>query len=174
MGMQKPLFKELLFRGQSRRKGEKVRIGDGAPVPGAWQYGPGVMQGIGDFSIIYTDKPEKVVVYTDTLGQFSGFTDQNSHKIFTQDIVDFLGHIGVVDMYKGSFGIAFDDDIDWDEIEGKIPEITCCDNALTAVLDDHFISFWEISNNFNEGDKELSTVKVIGNIQDNAELLNCP
>lgn len=171
MGMQKPLFKELLFRGQTRRKGEKVRISDGTPLPGIWKYGPGVIQGLGNFSVIYTEQTEKMFVYTDTLGQFSGFTDQNGHKIFTQDIVDFLGHIGVVDMYKGSFGIVFDDDIDWDAIEEKIPEITCCDNDLTAVLDDHFISFWEIYDNFNEEDNELSTVKVIGNLQEDAKLL---
>ena len=45
-------MKEILFRGQTRKKGEKVFVGSGKPVDGNWVYG-GVFQGQGDFSIIY-------------------------------------------------------------------------------------------------------------------------
>lgn len=80
-------MREILFRGQTRRKGEKVRM-DGSPVASNWVYG-GVLKGIGDHSIIYQTKPdiEKKVVYTDTLGQFTGLCDNDGVKIFEGDIV---------------------------------------------------------------------------------------
>ena len=84
-------MREILFRGQTRRKGEKVRM-DGTPVESNWVYG-GIFQGQ-NMSVIYGYKPiEKHVVYSETVGEFTGayeFVNGNPSikgRIFEGDIV---------------------------------------------------------------------------------------
>lgn len=134
-------MREILFRGQTRRKGEKVHAFTGKPIDGNWVYG-GVMQGKGDFSIIYSYEPiEKNVVHTDTIGQFTGLTDENGKKIFEGDIMPV-----------------------WENGEKYLYKVVYCgDCFMLAMLDSEQGSYpLSIKHNISE---------VIGNIHDNPELL---
>lgn len=112
-----------------------------------------------------------VEVDPSTICQYTGLSDNNGELIFENDIVEFLGHRGIVKFECGSFGIAYEKHIDWDEIQANITPITGCENILYACKNDNYISLWEIYWNFNDEEDSLSTVEVIGNIFDNPELL---
>lgn len=133
---------ELLFRGQQRRKDEKVRM-DGSPVESSWFYGNGILQGKGDFSIIYPNEPtfEKLSVYTDTLGQYTGLTDINEKKIFEGDIVQNIitKETAIVRWYTEHSAFML-----YDKNNNKV--------------------YFLYDNDFNK-------IEIIGNIYDNPELL---
>ena len=132
---------ELLFRGQQRRKGEKVYL-DGSPVESSWFYGNGVLQGKGDFSIIYQTEPmfEKHSVYTDTLGRYTGLTDKNGKKIFEGDII-------IAEHDKSAIAVV------------KYNESKAAFYVENKNAEDYLGEAWD------------TDVVVIGNIYDNPELL---
>lgn len=81
--------REILFRGQTRRYGEKVNM-NGDKLPGVWVYG-GIFPGTGDYSIIYGGETEKelkkFVVYSDTVGQYTGKSDMDGTWAFEGDVI---------------------------------------------------------------------------------------
>ena len=111
------------------------------------------------------------VIDKTTICQCTGLKDKNGKLIWENDVVDFLGHKGIVKYECGSFGVAYRECIDWEEIESNICPVTGCDNALYACENDNFISLWEIMWNFNDIENSIETIEVIGNIFDNTELL---
>jgi hypothetical protein len=145
-------MREILFRGQTRRFGEKVWM-NGEKVPSNWVYG-GVCFGKGAFSIIYDymdeegEKPiEKHVVYTDTVGQYTGLCDKNGKKIFEGDICQIKG-ISYID--ETPFVIEWNND--WGSWYWRN------------------LDFGSATDSFTHSIAKMS--KVIGNIHDNPELLN--
>lgn len=118
---------------------------------------------------ITTDNAPRVD--SSTICRCTGLKDNNGKLIWQNDIADFLGHKGTIKFECGSFGIAFREIIDWEEIEANICSITGCDNPLYACENDNFISLWEIMWNFNDIEDSIETIEVIGNIFDNKELL---
>ena len=144
-------MREILFRGQMRKKGEKVRL-DGSPVDGIWVFG-GVTQFNRGGAIIYQTEPriEKFPVHGDTVGQYTGLTDKNGRKIFEGDIVNLKGNPAYP-----SWGI-----VDYNAL------IVYSDGAFSAIdgtEEDHG------SRRYNFTRAELD-VEVIGNIHDSPELL---
>lgn len=106
-----------------------------------------------------------------TICQCTGLKDKDGKLIWENDIVDFLGHKGTVVLECGGFGIGYQKNIDWNEIQSNIMRVTGCENILYACENDNYISLWEIYWNFNDEDDSVNTVEVIGNIFDNPELL---
>ncbi len=146
-------MREILFRGQTRRKGEIVRM-DGKPVDSNWVYG-GIFPNNddGDFAIIYQQEPEieKFPVYANTVGQYTGLVDKNGKKIFEGDIVDYEDEAPGQYEYHDSLIIN----------RGVIEYSEGCfywTNAVNANLLDYVY-------------KGVADCEVIGNIFDNRDLL---
>ena len=142
--------RKILFRGQTRRYGEKVRMGDGFKLPSNWVYG-GVLQGLGGHSIIYGGENQnnpgkdldKHIVYTDTLGQFTGVTDNVGVNIFEDDILEYVNDDGT----KAHYVVEMDVD------EGA------------------WIAKWIEGDGFFSAKAFSLLTRVVGNIHDKPELM---
>lgn len=137
-------MREILFRGQTRRKGEKVDMG-GKPLPSNWVYGGVFHQNDrgGSFSIIYSYDPiEKYPVYADTVGQYTGLTDKNGEKIFEGDILSYTNEDGE----KNLITVVFDECAFLIDDSGIVDS-----DLLTSCI--------------------CLGIEVVGNIYDNSELL---
>ncbi len=109
-----------------------------------------------------------IEVLKDTVGQYTGLTDENGTKIFEGDIVQYTDEegyypeeccdfVGKIVLEHGAFGVATNDNI-------PIDLDNWCDN-------DNFVSLWELYWNLCIEGEKLDMIEVIGNIHDNPELL---
>ena len=112
----------------------------------------------------------KDMVIPETVGQFTGLTDNNCKKIFEGDIVKFFDMVGKVCFEQGCFGIGANNLIDWEKLEEQIFPITRCDNEPYFLYNDFFVSFWELLWNYC-AEENCDVCEIIGNIHDNPELL---
>lgn len=153
-------MREILFRGKHVHVCQDNKHLDGSWIEGYLTDKSHINDGKFEFLI----RPETVCQYT-------WLNDKHAEPIYENDIVDFLGHRGIVKFEFGTFGIFCEKHIDWDEIQANIMPVTGCENLLYVCKNDNFISLWEIYWNFNDEDNYLSTVEVVGNVFDNPELL---
>lgn len=107
--------RKILFRGQTRHKGEKTSI-SGKPLPGIWVTGG-----------IYTQDPkvEKHVVYAETVGQYTGIDDVLETPVFEDDIITFWQRTDTKHMqrYKGI--------VKYDEALTSFTVVSCEPNRLS-------------------------------------------
>ena len=130
-------------------------------MPSNWVYG-GVCCGKGAFSIIYDymdeekEKPiEKSVVYTDTIGQYTGLNDKNGKKIFEGDILK-IARVSdsIGSYYHPPLNYPVNVVVKWD---------LCAWMWETLCEDKRYIGFPDAWCHYK--------CEVIGNIHDNPELL---
>ena len=136
-------MRDILFRGQTRRKGEYIVNMAGDKCESHWVYGGIFPQNKdGDFAIIYQQEPEirKFTVYADTVGQYTGLTDKNGVRIFEGDIVSLVKH---------------------DSLIYKVVYVPCRYELVNSKGVNCFVLDIYKSEN----------IEVIGNIHDNPELL---
>ena len=134
-------MREILFRGQMRKKGEKFTIG-GYPLDSIWIYGGIFAASMKSDRCIITsyDDCKKYPVHADTVGQYTGLTDKNGTKIFEGDILKSDdGNIGIIRWYDEEAAFL----------------IWCTNKRRLYYL----------------GDNNFSRIEVIDNIYDNPELL---
>lgn len=143
--------RKILFRGQTRHKGEKTSI-SGKPLPGIWVTGGIFPQNKGyERAIIYTQDPkvEKHVVYAETVGQYTGVDDVLETPVFEDDIITFWQRTDTKHMqrYKGI--------VKYDEALTSFTVVSCEPNRLSDP-----VFLWDCSDIHvvgNTFDGELST-----------------
>lgn len=149
-----------LYRAKKKGNGEWV-IGSLISMP----YGGYMIDRVAD------SRRFRVMIDPSTICQCTGLKDKNGKLIWENDIVELFGYRGVIKYACGGFGIGYQKNIDWEEIQANIMRVTGCENILYACENDNYISLWEIYWNFNDEDDSVNTVEVIGNFFDNKELL---
>lgn len=135
------MSREIRFRGQTRRKGERIINMAGDKCEANWVYGGIFPQNNGgDFAIIYEQPScEKRVVYADTVGQYIGVDDKNGKEIYEKDIVK-------VDGKRELFTVVW-----------------VCDTARFGLQGKDELLYFELGIG--------SRIEVVGNVYENADLL---
>lgn len=93
--------------------------------------------------------------------QETGVLDKNLNEIKLGDTVMLFGLVGDVTFDAGTYGIAFNDNIDWDKLSSKIKEETDCDNEPSFCMCDNFVSLWELLWNYNCEENCCHVIEII-------------
>lgn len=147
-------MREILFRGKQIDNGE-------------WMYGIPINTHIGTF-IVFEENPHfchqygymeidglcKVV--SETVGQYTGLTDENGTKIFEGDIVKFDKYIYQIIYECGSFAL-------YDEQGEMFSKIGGENDHCFPLMNLYLLFCWEEDCAYD--------MEIIGNIYDNQELL---
>lgn len=133
--------REIKFRGQTRRKGERIINMAGDKCEANWVYGGIFPQNNGgDFAIIYEQPScEKRVVCADTVGQYIGVKDKNGKEVYEGDIAK-------------------------DESVHLLGVVKFSERYLQFVVDD-------VCDGEQDYSEFMNQVEVIGNIYENSDLL---
>lgn len=140
-------MREILFRGK--------RISNGKWVKGFYLKSPEFDNQ--ETAVITSDKPRVPhYISKETVGQYTGLTDNNGKKIFEGDIVKFGKYTFQIIFSVGSFAL-------YDEQGLMIAKIGGVNDHCYSLMDLYVKCCWE--------ELWAYDIEVIGNIHDNPELL---
>lgn len=157
-------MQKIEFRGKRVDNGEWVYgFLVGKVCEKGWKYPNYIIKSDGIFNK-YTSE-----VDGETLGQYTGLRDKKGTTIFEGDVIECFEIIGKVICAQGSFGILFNEDIDYEKLDKFTQKMV--GNDFRGVRCKNFIPFYELWWSLNDASDCLCMVKVIGNIHDNPNLI---
>lgn len=150
-------LRRIVFRGKNRYRKE-------------WLYGNLVQYKDGSFGI------DGVPVETDSVGQFTGVTDEHGNKVFDGDVLeadykyDLLGYNGGVDPDNDCicYGVVeFDNDaLQW------VLNIHKAEYPISKQIEEDGCSLFPLQIFGHEYGYDNCNLKIIGNIHDNPSLIS--
>lgn len=158
------MSREILFRGQMRKKGEKVNLAD-EPIEGIWVYGGIFAASSNSDRCIITsyDDLKKYPVHADTVGQYTGLHDNTYwDDLSEEEKEDWLKH-HTKDEWNGRK--IFEGDIL--RAKNKIPYVVSYSDDVAGFVakGDVILLVAHMANAIKR------SYEIIGNIYDNPELL---
>lgn len=162
-------MREILFRGQMRKNGEKFTIG-GLPLDSIWIYGGIFAASMKSDRCIITsyDDCQKYSVHADTVGQYTGLTDKNGKKIFEHDIIS--AHLDDLFPENETRLVVIWHDYGFFGINPRYIDYTQYQIDLITMITSQQSEMKDVL--FDSLENELvKKFEIIGNIYDNPELL---